>query len=219
MSDQSELARLIDHTILKSEANIKDILKVVNEALIYKFRSVCVYPFFIPFIRDLLRGSGTAVCTVIAFPHGNSGHHVKTQEALHAVSLGAEEVDMVMNIAAFKSGMHNICENEIRFIKKQLPAKIVLKVIVETALLSEDELRTVARLVMASGADFIKTSTGFASRGASESDIRIIREAVGNGILIKASGGISTPEKARLLIGMGADRLGCSQSLRVIGAE
>ncbi len=219
MLNNKELAALIDHTNLKPGANLKDILQTVNEALQFNFYSVCIYPFFIPLIKNLLKNSNVKICTVIAFPHGSSNYAIKTEEALNAISQGADEIDMLINLAAFKSGMYNLCENEIRFVRNQIPPGIILKVIVETALLSESELTTAAQIVLNSGADFIKTSTGFASRGASVRDIEIIKNCIGNQIGIKASGGIDSRTKALQLIEFGATRLGSSKSLKIIEAE
>ncbi|MDR1684263.1 MAG: deoxyribose-phosphate aldolase [Elusimicrobiota bacterium] len=207
------LASYIDHTLLKAAATKADIEALCKEAAGYKFASVCVNPFWVPLAAGLLKGSGVAVCTVIGFPLGANTARVKAFEAAQAVKDGAAEVDMVINIGALKGGMSDIVEADIKAVREACRGKI-LKVIIETSYLTEEEKRTASKTAAACGADFVKTSTGFSGGGAAAHDVKLMKEA--GGIKVKASGGIKTKEDALKMIQAGADRLGTSSGAQIV---
>lgn len=213
--NKNELARLIDHTLLKSDAKIDDIKKLCYEAIKYNFYSVCINPCYIKIAKDFLENSDIKICTVISFPLGASSTNVKIKEAEDSIINGADEIDMVMNIGMFKSNNYDYIYEEISLIKKTIGDKI-LKVIIETSLLNDEEKIKASEIIKKSGADFIKTSTGFSQGGATKEDILLIRKTVGDNFGIKASGGIKTYEQALELIKAGATRIGSSSSVKIV---
>lgn len=214
--NKQELAKLIDHTLLKPDAKEDDIKKLCEEAIKYKFYSVCINPCYIELAKNFLKNSDIKICTVISFPLGASTTTIKIIEALEAVKIGADEIDMVMNIGMFKSKKYDYIYEEISSIKKVIKDKI-LKVIIETAILNDEEKIKASEIVKKSGADFVKTSTGFSQGGATKEDILLIRKVVGDNFGIKASGGIKSYEQAIELINAGATRIGSSSSVKIIG--
>jgi len=213
------LASLIDHTMLKPDATREEIEQLCREALQFCFASVCVNPNWVPLCASLLSGSGVKVCTVIGFPFGTHLPDVKAYEARRAVEQGADEVDMVINIGSLKSKDYALVEQDIRGVVKGVGKDTIVKVILETALLSRDEKIMGSTLAKAAGADFVKTSTGFAGGGATVDDIRLMRETVGPEIGVKASGGIRTPEDVKKMVEAGATRIGASASVKIVRGE
>lgn len=211
----TELNKYIDHTNLSPSAKSKDIDKLIQEAIKYDFKSVCIAPSYVKYAKEALKNSDVLVCTVIGFPLGYNATSVKVYETKIAVEHGADEIDMVINVGRFKDGQYEYVLNEIKAIKEACNGK-TLKVIVETALLTKAELIKITELVMQSGADFIKTSTGFSYRGASFEDIQTMKETCGDKLLIKASGGIKNLADAQEMIRLGANRLGMSKSVPVM---
>ncbi|OKL23466.1 deoxyribose-phosphate aldolase [Metamycoplasma hominis] len=211
----TELNKYIDHTNLSPSATSKDIDKLIQEAIKYDFKSVCIAPSYVKYAKEALKNSDVLVCTVIGFPLGYNATSVKVYETKIAVEHGADEIDMVINVGRFKDGQYEYVLNEIKAIKEACNGK-TLKVIVETALLTKSELIKITELVMQSGADFIKTSTGFSYRGASFEDIQTMKETCGDKLLIKASGGIKNLADAQEMIRLGANRLGMSKSVPVM---
>ena len=213
---EMEYNKFIDHTLLKPEAKIEQIKTLCEEAKEHDFMSVCVNPFFVPVARKLLEGSSVKVCTVIGFPLGANTPSVKVYEAKKAVEDGADEVDMVQNISMAKEHDYEFIENEIRQIKEAVGPDIVLKVILETCLLTDDEIRECSIAAKKAGADFVKTSTGFSKGGATVSAVKIMRAAVGDEMGVKASGGIHTKEEMIALIEAGASRIGASCGVALV---
>lgn len=211
----TELNKYIDHTNLSPSATSKDIDKLIQEAIKYDFKSVCITPSYVKYAKEALKNSDVLVCTVIGFPLGYNATSVKVYETKIAVEHGADEIDMVINVGRFKDGQYEYVLNEIKAIKEACNGR-TLKVIVETALLTKAELIKITGLVMQSGADFIKTSTGFSYRGASFEDIQTMKETCGDKLLIKASGGIKNLADAQEMIRLGANRLGMSKSVPVM---
>jgi len=217
---QTELAGYIDHTLLKPEAIEPQFEQLCNEAVKYKFKSVCVNSSWVPFVAKKLRGTGIIVCSVIGFPLGGMDTRSKAFEARSAIASGATELDMVINVGALKSGNLKLVEEDIRAIKRACRSTTLLKVILETGLLTEAEKILACEISKKAGADFVKTSTGFAGSGATIEDIALMRRIVGPAMGVKASGGIKTFDQAMALINAGANRLGCGASVAVItGAE
>jgi len=213
------LASLIDHTLLKPEATREQIEQLCREAAQFCFASVCVNPVWVPLCAELLRGSGVKVCTVIGFPSGAHVPDVKAYETRRAVEQGAEEVDMVINIGALKSKDYALVENDIRGVVQASGRDTVVKVILETSLLTREEKIMGASLAKAACADFVKTSTGFAGGGATVEDVQLLREVVGPEIGVKASGGIRSKEDAEAMVEAGANRLGASAGVKIVRGE
>ncbi|MGB9749678.1 MAG: deoxyribose-phosphate aldolase [Caldisericia bacterium] len=213
--NKNDLARLIDHTLLKSDTKIDDIKKLCEEAIKYQFYSVCINPCYVKIAKDFLQKKDIKVCTVISFPLGASTTKNKINETEEAIKNGADEIDMVMNIGMFKSNQYDYVYDEISSIKKIVKNKI-LKVIIETSILNQDEKIKASEIVKKSGADFVKTSTGFSQGGATKEDILLIRKTVGENFGIKASGGIKTYKQAIELIDAGATRIGSSSSVKIM---
>ena len=213
------LASLIDHTLLKPDATREQIETLCREAAQYCFASVCVNPNWVPLCRELLRGTGVKVCTVIGFPSGAHAPDVKAYEARRAVEQGAEEVDMVINIGALKSKDYALVEQDIRGVVQAVGKDTVVKVILETSLLTRDEKIMGSSLAKAAGADFVKTSTGFASGGATVEDVRLMRETVGPDIGVKASGGIRSKEDVEAMVEAGATRIGASAGVKIVRGD
>lgn len=215
-----ELAGYIDHTLLKPESTETQFEQLCNEAVKYKFKSVCVNSSWVPFVAKKLRGTGIIICSVIGFPLGGMDTRSKAFEARSAIASGATELDMVINVGALKSGNLKLVEEDIRAIKRACRSTTKLKVILETGLLTETEKIVACEIAKKTGADFVKTSTGFAGSGATVEDIALMRRIVGPHMGVKASGGIKTFAQAVALIHAGASRLGCGSSVEVMtGAE
>ena len=214
---REELASYIDHTLLKPEASREQIRAVCNEAKQYHFASVCVNPCWIPFIAEELKGSGVSVCCVIGFPLGASLSSVKAFEAREAVAAGAQEIDMVINIGAVKSGDWELVREDIAAVNAA-KGTAKLKVIIETCLLTDEEKVRVCQIAKEVGADFVKTSTGFSTGGATVHDVELMRRTVGPEMGVKASGGIRTLADALAMIEAGASRLGASAGVKIIEA-
>jgi len=210
------LAGYIDHTLLKPEAVESQFEQLCNEAIQYRFKSVCVNSSWVPYVAKKLRGTGIIICSVIGFPLGGMDTRSKAFEARSAIESGATELDMVINIGALKSGNLKLVEEDIRAIKRACRSTILLKVILETGLLNEAEKILACEISKKAGADFVKTSTGFSGSGATVEDIALMRRIVGPSIGVKASGGIRTFDQAVALIRAGANRLGCGSSVAVI---
>jgi len=209
-------AGLIDHTLLKPEATESDIKRLCNEAIQFGFASVCVNPGWVKKSAEFLRGSSIPVCTVIGFPLGANVPDVKAYEARRAILDGAKEVDMVINIGALKSGDICLVEDDIRSVVKAAHENDVLcKVIIETALLTDDEKVNACLAAKNAGADFVKTSTGFAKGGATAEDVALMRRTVGHDLGVKASGGVKGIEDARKMFEAGATRIGASVGVKI----
>lgn len=214
------LAQFIDHTALKQTTQLTDIEQLCSEATTYGFAAVCVPPFYVSFANDILIDSGVAIATVVGFPFGYHSISSKVAEAEEAVRNGADELDVVMNVAAFKNNMISYLEEEIsELVAVAKKNDILVKVIIESGILSEEEIIRCCRLYKNYDVDFLKTSTGFAEKGASEEAVRIMRAHLPSHIRIKASGGIRTAEDARKMIDAGASRLGCSAGVAIIKGE
>ncbi len=219
-----ELARLIDHTALKPDTTEARIRTLCEEARRYGFAAVCVNPCYVPLAAELLQGSEVAVCTVVGFPLGANRTTIKALEAEQAIRDGAAELDMVLNIGFLKSGRLREVLEDIRAVvdlarQAALPAgrdRILVKVILETTLLTNVEKETACRLALEAGADFVKTSTGFAGGGATVEDVARMRRIVGDQMGVKASGGIRTRAQAEALVAAGANRLGTSAGVALI---
>ena len=210
-------AKYIDHTLLKPDARREDIVRLCEEALRYDFASVCVNPSRIETAAEILQGSDVKVCCVIGFPLGAMSTAAKVFEASDAVTRGAQEIDMVLNIGFIKDGNDAAVTEEIRAVKNAVGSR-VLKVIIETCLLDEAEIVRACRASVAGGADFVKTSTGFSVGGAKAEDVALMRKTVGDRAGVKASGGIRTPEAFRAMIEAGADRIGTSSGAAIVEA-
>ncbi|MEA4206129.1 deoxyribose-phosphate aldolase [Mycoplasma sp. 1199] len=207
--------KLIDHTLLKAEAQKKDIDKLIDEAIKYDFATVCVNSGWAKYAAERLAGTGIGVTVVVGFPLGANITAVKAHEAKLAIEHGATEIDMVMAIGRFKQGDYEYVLNDIKKVKEACGDK-VLKVIIETALLSEEEIRKATEIVMKSGAEFIKTSTGTSFRGASLEDVKIMKSVCGDKLLIKAAGGIANIDDLIAMYEAGATRFGTSRSIAII---
>ena len=209
-------ASLIDHTLLKPEATDEDIKKLCEEAARYRFASVCVNPTWVRAASCNLRGTGVPVCTVIGFPLGATLADVKAYEARRAIFDGATEVDMVINVGALKSGDDCLVENDIRSVVEVAHEyEAICKVIIETALLTDDEKVRACLAAKKAGADFVKTSTGFSKGGATVADIALMRRTVGSELGVKASGGVKGLEDARKMVEAGATRIGASVGVKI----
>jgi len=212
----TDLAGLIDHTILAPDATTAQVLQFCEEARAHLFHSVCVNPVHVRLVAEALAGSPVKACSVVGFPLGASTPDVKAAEAARAQSNGAAEIDMVIAIGALKDGYTELVERDIAAVRAARPGAI-LKTIIETCLLTEDEKRLVCRIAHNAGADFVKTSTGFSKHGATIADVALMRETVGAAMGVKASGGIRTREAAEAMVAAGATRIGTSSGLFIIG--
>lgn len=209
-------AKYIDHTLLKPDATTKDIKKLCKEAIKYDFFSVCVNPCFIKTCRNQLKDSNVRVCTVIGFPLGSNDSKTKVYEAKKAIKDGADEIDVVINVSKLKDKKYSQVEKELSNIVKVCKSKVLVKVIIETCLLTNDEIKTACEIVSLSGADFVKTSTGFSKSGASIEAVELMNEVCKGKILIKASGGINDFEFMKTLIDLGASRIGTSHGVQIM---
>lgn len=209
------IASMIDHTLLKPEATEAQIIKLCEEAKEHSFASVCVNPAMVSLAAECLKGSSVKVCTVIGFPLGATTSKVKAFEAEDAINNGATEVDMVINIGKLKEGNNDYVEADIEAVVELSKGKALTKVIIETCLLTDEEKVTACTLAKKAGADFVKTSTGFSTGGATAADIKLMRETVGKEMGVKASGGVRTKEDALKMIENGATRIGASASIAI----
>ena len=207
-----QINQYIDHTVLKADATFDDIKKLVDEAVEHDFYSVCVNSSYVKFIRDY--NKDVRIASVVGFPLGAMAKKAKVFEARCAIEDGASEIDMVINIGMLKSGDYDYVEDEIREIKEAIGDN-VLKVIIETCLLTDEEKVKACELSVKAGADFVKTSTGFSTGGATLSDVKLMAETVGDKAKVKASGGIHTREEALSFIEAGASRIGASKSIEI----
>ncbi len=215
--DKSEVLRHVDHTLLLQTATWEEIRQICDDAIVYQTASVCIPPCYVKQAYDYMQGK-MAVCTVIGFPNGNSTTGTKEFETREAIANGASEIDMVINIGWLKDKKYEMIEDEIRTIKAACGGRI-LKVIIETCLLTEEEKVKMCRIVTDAGADYIKTSTGFSSAGATFDDIALFAENIGPGVKMKAAGGISSMEDAEKFLSLGADRLGTSRIVKIVKKE
>ena len=213
------IAALIDHTILKPEATRADVIKVCREARQYNFASVCVNSYWVPLVRAELAGSPVKVCTVVGFPLGAASTEAKAAEASTAVCAGAQEVDMVINVGALRSGDQDAVKADIEeVVRVSHRGGAIVKVILETALLDDNQKAVACMLAKEAGADFVKTSTGFGPSGATAHDIALMREVVGPRMGVKASGGIRTLQDVQAMTAAGATRIGASASVKIVEA-
>lgn len=211
------VARYIDHTLLKPEATAQQVVELCEEALQYQFASVCINPVFVSLAAKTLREANSAVCTVVGFPLGASLTRVKCYETEHALNEGATEIDMVIHIGALKGGNYNTVQSDIEaVVNLTRGADGLTKVIIETALLSDEEKITACKIVQQAGAEFVKTSTGFSTGGATLADVSLMRRTVGPEMGVKAAGGIRDYLSARKMIEAGATRLGASAGVKIV---
>lgn len=211
-----DFSAYIDHTLLKPEAKKEDILNLCMEARKYSFASVCVNPAWVQTAVEALEGSAVKVCTVIGFPLGASTSDVKAFETGNAIRNGATEIDMVINIGALRSGDDELVKRDIRAVVQAAEGKALVKVIIETALLTDTEKRTACELAVVAGADFVKTSTGFSGGGATVSDILLMSKVVGPDVGVKASGGVRSFEDMQKMMNAGATRIGASSGVQIM---
>lgn len=215
----SSYARYCDHTILKAYVKQKVVKAFCEEAIRYRLASVCVNPVHVAFVRQQLEGTEVKTCAVIGFPLGANTPAVKAMEAADAIRNGAQELDMVINIGALRDGDDDLVHADIRGVVEAAEGKALVKVIIETCYLTDEEKIRACELCLRAGADFVKTSTGFGPGGATVADIRLMRRVVGDRMKIKASTGINNRETAKMMIGAGADRLGLSRCVQIIEGD
>lgn len=218
--EDKSLAGMIDHTLLKPDATADKVAQLCFEAKKYHFASVCVNPSYVKLCADLLKGTDVIVCTVIGFPLGATATEVKAFEAKNAIEHGATEIDMVMNIGALKAGDNETVAHDIHEVAEVVHAAgALLKVIIETALLTDEEKVIACLLAKEAGADYVKTSTGFSGGGATVHDVALMRRTVGPELGVKASGGIHSTEEAEQMIAAGATRIGASAGIKIVKGE
>ncbi|MDG3142325.1 deoxyribose-phosphate aldolase [Streptococcus suis] len=213
-----KINQLIDHTLLKSNSTQAQIDTLIDEAIEYEFASVCVNPTWVSYAKQRLQNSPVKVCTVIGFPLGANTSEVKAFETTNAVENGADEIDMVINIGAAKDGRFDEVQSDIAAVVQASGGKLV-KVIIETCLLTDDEKIKACKAAMAAGADFVKTSTGFSTGGATVSDVALMRQTVGSDLGVKASGGARSLEDVKQLVEAGANRIGTSSGVAIVKGE
>ena len=211
-----ELAKYIDHTLLRTDAQRADVAKLIEEAKAYHFASVCVSPIWVSYVSEALRDTGVKTCTVIGFPQGATPSAVKAFETKQAVADGADEVDMVIAVGRLKDGDDAYVKADIEAVVRVARGKALTKVIIETCLLTDEEKRRACLLAKEAGADFVKTSTGFAAGGATAADVRLMRESVGEAMGVKAAGGIRSRVDAEAMLAAGATRLGTSSGVKIV---
>ncbi|API89373.1 deoxyribose-phosphate aldolase [Marinilactibacillus sp. 15R] len=210
------LKSYIDHTVLKPESTDLDIQQACLDAKKYNFKAVCINPTWVSYVSDLLKGTAVNTCTVIGFPLGANTTATKVNETKQAIKDGADEVDMVINIGAMKSEDFSLVHDDIRAVVTAADKKAIVKVIIETSLLSHNEKIRACEIAKRAGADFVKTSTGFSTGGATVEDIKLMRTAVGPEMGVKASGGVRTYEDAKRMIEAGATRIGTSNGVALL---
>ena len=213
------IAMLIDHTLLRADATSSEIRRICGEARQFGFASVCINPYWVPLVTSELKGSTVKVCTVIGFPLGASATAIKVAEAEHAINSGAQEVDMVINVGELKGGNHEAVRKDIAaVVEASHRLGAIVKVILETALLDDNQKAIASTLCKMAGADFVKTSTGFSTGGATAHDVALMRSIVGPDIGVKASGGIRTLDDLNQMAAAGATRIGASASVKIMEA-
>ena len=210
-----EIGKYIDHTNLKMDAKEEDIAKLCHEAIEYGFETVCVHPYYVALAKDLLKDTNVGVCTVVGFPLGMNTPKVKAFEAIDAIENGADEIDMVINVGALKDKDYNYVKDEIEEIRDSIDGK-TLKVIIETSLLTEEEIIKMTEICNETFVNFIKTNTGFGNRGVTPEDVELINKHKNELLEIKASGGIKTFKQMNELIEKGATRIGTSHSVEIV---
>lgn len=211
-----EIARIIDHTVLKPTSTKDDIIQLCDEALQHGFATVCVNPYWVSLAANKLKGSNVGITTVVGFPLGSTTTFAKVAEAKDAIGAGATEIDMVINIGALKSGDHHAVKKDIEAVVQACQDRAIVKVILETGYLTDEEKEIASLMCKTAGADFVKTSTGFGAGGATVEDITLMRRTVGPDMGVKASGGVRDIETARKLIQAGANRIGASASVDIV---
>jgi deoxyribose-phosphate aldolase len=215
----SSIAALIDHTLLKPEATAADIRKVCAEARHYRFASVCVNPYWVRLVAGELAGSSVKVCSVVGFPLGANATEIKIAETAAAIRDGAQEIDMVLNIGELRGGNLHVVGSDIQAVVESAHAGgAIVKVILETALLNDEQKVAASLLAKEAGADFVKTSTGFGPGGATAADVALMRRTVGPAMGVKASGGVRTLEDLQTVAAAGANRVGASTSVKIVEA-
>lgn len=207
--------KMIDHTVLKADTPLETVKRICDEAMEYGFASVCINPCHVAYCADYLKDSDVNVCTVIGFPLGANTSAVKAFETKDAIANGADEIDMVMNIGALKDKNYDLVRDDVKAVVEAANGKLV-KVILETCLLTADEIKKACELCVEAKADFVKTSTGFSTRGATIEDVKIMKEAVQGKAKIKAAGGVRTPEDMVKIVAAGADRIGTSAGCSLV---
>lgn len=207
--------KMIDHTVLKADTPLETVKKICDEAMEYGFASVCINPCHVTYCADYLKDSDVNVCTVIGFPLGANTSAVKAFETKDAIANGADEIDMVMNIGALKDKNYDLVRDDVKAVVEAANGTLV-KVILETCLLTEDEIKKACELCVEAKADYVKTSTGFSTRGATIEDVRIMKEAVHGKAKVKAAGGVRTPEDMVKIVAAGADRIGTSAGCSLV---
>jgi deoxyribose-phosphate aldolase len=218
-SEQTDISRYIDHTLLKPEATPEQFDRLCEEAVTHGFYSVCVNSSWVAYCAERLGDSAVLVCSVVGFPLGAMTSTAKGFETRCAVKDGAREIDMVINIGRLKSGDYGYVEEDIRAVRAECPEGTILKVIIETALLSDSEKVRACEIAVAAGADFVKTSTGFSLHGATVADVALMRKTVGPSVGVKAAGGVRSLEDAAAMIEAGATRLGTSSGVKIVQGE
>ena len=213
-----ELAKYIDHTLLRTDAQRADVAKLIEEAKAYHFASVCVSPIWVSYVSEALRDTGIKTCTVIGFPQGATPSAVKAFETKQAVADGADEVDMVIAVGRLKDSDDAYVKADIEAVVQAAGGKALTKVIIETCLLTDEEKRRACLFAKEAGADFVKTSTGFSTGGATAADVRLMRESVGETMGVKAAGGIRSRADAEAMLAAGATRLGTSSGVKIVEA-
>ena len=216
---KQKIAGMIDHTVLKAMTTQEEVVKVCNEAKENGFFSVCINPTHIEFVKKQLEGSNVKVCTVIGFPLGANTPEVKAFETKDAIAKGADEVDMVINIGALKDKNYELVERDIKAVVDAADKKALVKVIIETCYLTDEEKKIACELAVKAGTDYVKTSTGFGTGGSTPADIKLMRETVGENIGVKASGGVRNEKDAVAVIESGASRIGASSSVAIIKGD
>lgn len=212
-------ANLVDHTLLRADARKEEITKLAEEAKEFSFASVCVNPTWVSYASELLKDSSVKVCTVIGFPLGANTPEVKAFETKNAIENGAEEVDMVINIAALKDNNNELVERDVRAVVEAAKGKALVKVIIETCLLTDEEKVRACELSVKAGADFVKTSTGFSTGGATVEDVALMRKTVGENVGVKASGGVRNLKDLENVVSVGATRIGTSSGVKIVQGE
>lgn len=207
--------KMIDHTVLKADTPLETVKRICDEAMEYGFASVCINPCHVAYCADYLKDSDVNVCTVIGFPLGANTSAVKAFETKDAIANGADEIDMVMNIGALKDKNYDLVRDDVKAVVEAANGTLV-KVILETCLLTEDEIKKACELCVEAKADYVKTSTGFSTRGATIEDVRIMKEAVHGKEKVKAAGGVRTPEDMVKIVAAGADRIGTSAGCSLV---
>lgn len=215
----SSLAKYIDHTLLKPEATRQQIQEICTQAKKYGFHSVCVNPVWVKEAFKQVKNSNVKVCTVVGFPLGATTSEVKAFETKNAIKNGASEIDMVISIGKLKDGQYSEVQDDIQAVVKEAQEKAIVKVIIETCLLTREEKVKACEIAVKAGADFVKTSTGFSSSGATIEDVRLMRKVVGPNIGVKAAGGIRDKDTALKMIEAGASRIGASSSVAIVTGE